>query len=550
VKGKRIAMNKSQNIENLDMTDSQPPHRSQQTSISHQQVEEAASTGMMTPEKHVSKTQVAKIQKKTRNNQQLGQDDQLSSLQQMNSPQGPLQFDLDHIFEQPFSDDNFVDMISEKFSALNLSESTIEKRTLLQQNSQEGQDLKHNAQLIDVIQKRLLVHLPGVDVSRKQAIVEKLKLNLCSPGSEEKVDVKRSMRSSNQNVKEGETTEAQGLSHPQQLFGRESEIPKQIEKKEHFKPGASSKLDRTEEKPNKLSDNADNDYSNELQLMHINDVNNHQSAKVQEETKTELHRNVLEEKHQGKQHQGEKINLTIGGRAEKHQEKQHQGAQINPTHRSDNQRRALMQVEEGESEDVCDSDYDSEADDHVDDLNGGRHNNAQTGLKNSQNPIDSHVNEMDGAALAREDDLVDANGANRASHNVSENGDTRRSSFEGSFKQSKNFERRKAESDKMKERYNDRLPVICEKSETCTLPDIDRTKYLVGFKCKLSARLVVLTLDEMPRLLGVKVMIVTLVKRYCVHSYIRLHPLPVECIPSFDNSWAFIMFQFQNSGTQ
>ena len=38
------------------------------------------------------------------------------------------------------------------------------------------------------------------------------------------------------------------------------------------------------------------------------------------------------------------------------------------------------------------------------------------------------------------------------------------------------LEKRKAESDKIKERYPDRIPVICEKSETSKLPDIDKTK--------------------------------------------------------------------------
>ena len=40
-------------------------------------------------------------------------------------------------------------------------------------------------------------------------------------------------------------------------------------------------------------------------------------------------------------------------------------------------------------------------------------------------------------------------------------------------------EKRKAEADKIRERYSDRIPVICEKSETSKLPDIDKTKYLV-----------------------------------------------------------------------
>jgi GABA(A) receptor-associated protein len=41
------------------------------------------------------------------------------------------------------------------------------------------------------------------------------------------------------------------------------------------------------------------------------------------------------------------------------------------------------------------------------------------------------------------------------------------------------IEKRKAEADKIRERYSDRIPVICEKSENSKLPDIDKTKYLV-----------------------------------------------------------------------
>ena len=38
------------------------------------------------------------------------------------------------------------------------------------------------------------------------------------------------------------------------------------------------------------------------------------------------------------------------------------------------------------------------------------------------------------------------------------------------------IEKRKQEADKIRERYSDRIPVICEKSETSKLPDIDKTK--------------------------------------------------------------------------
>lgn len=39
-----------------------------------------------------------------------------------------------------------------------------------------------------------------------------------------------------------------------------------------------------------------------------------------------------------------------------------------------------------------------------------------------------------------------------------------------------NVEARKAESAKIREKYPDRIPVICEKSATSKLPNIDKTK--------------------------------------------------------------------------
>ena len=39
------------------------------------------------------------------------------------------------------------------------------------------------------------------------------------------------------------------------------------------------------------------------------------------------------------------------------------------------------------------------------------------------------------------------------------------------------IEQRKNEAERIRERYPDRIPVICEKSETSKLPDIDKTKY-------------------------------------------------------------------------
>mmetsp|Transcript_36945 Transcript_36945/g.42459 ORF Transcript_36945/g.42459 Transcript_36945/m.42459 type:complete len:118 (-) Transcript_36945:52-405(-) len=41
------------------------------------------------------------------------------------------------------------------------------------------------------------------------------------------------------------------------------------------------------------------------------------------------------------------------------------------------------------------------------------------------------------------------------------------------------FEKRKHECDRIRARYEDRIPVICEKSPTSKLPDLDKDKFLV-----------------------------------------------------------------------
>jgi GABA(A) receptor-associated protein len=46
-------------------------------------------------------------------------------------------------------------------------------------------------------------------------------------------------------------------------------------------------------------------------------------------------------------------------------------------------------------------------------------------------------------------------------------------------KQNPNAAKRKEESDKIKEKYSDRIPIICEKDPKSKLNDIDKTKYLV-----------------------------------------------------------------------
>ena len=46
------------------------------------------------------------------------------------------------------------------------------------------------------------------------------------------------------------------------------------------------------------------------------------------------------------------------------------------------------------------------------------------------------------------------------------------------FKQNHTFAKRKEESKRIKEKYPDRVPIICERAST-NIPDIDRKKYLV-----------------------------------------------------------------------
>jgi GABA(A) receptor-associated protein len=48
-----------------------------------------------------------------------------------------------------------------------------------------------------------------------------------------------------------------------------------------------------------------------------------------------------------------------------------------------------------------------------------------------------------------------------------------------SFRQDHDFEKRKAEALRIREKYSDRVPVIVEKSEKSDIPNIDKKKYLV-----------------------------------------------------------------------
>ncbi|KAL6130686.1 hypothetical protein ACLB2K_069065 [Fragaria x ananassa] len=47
------------------------------------------------------------------------------------------------------------------------------------------------------------------------------------------------------------------------------------------------------------------------------------------------------------------------------------------------------------------------------------------------------------------------------------------------FKQAHEFEKRRAEASRIREKYPDRIPVIVEKAERSDIPNIDKKKYLV-----------------------------------------------------------------------
>ena len=47
------------------------------------------------------------------------------------------------------------------------------------------------------------------------------------------------------------------------------------------------------------------------------------------------------------------------------------------------------------------------------------------------------------------------------------------------FKDEHPFEKRKAESERIRQKYSDRIPVICEKIEKSDIATIDKKKYLV-----------------------------------------------------------------------
>mmetsp|Transcript_44699 Transcript_44699/g.121830 ORF Transcript_44699/g.121830 Transcript_44699/m.121830 type:complete len:87 (-) Transcript_44699:451-711(-) len=48
-----------------------------------------------------------------------------------------------------------------------------------------------------------------------------------------------------------------------------------------------------------------------------------------------------------------------------------------------------------------------------------------------------------------------------------------------SFKSEHPIDRRKSEAERIRSKYPDRIPVICEKADKSDIPDIDKKKYLV-----------------------------------------------------------------------
>merc|ERR1712057_108779 len=50
---------------------------------------------------------------------------------------------------------------------------------------------------------------------------------------------------------------------------------------------------------------------------------------------------------------------------------------------------------------------------------------------------------------------------------------------QGDFKSQHKFEKRKAEAERIRRKYPDRIPVICEKAKKSDIPAIDKKKYLV-----------------------------------------------------------------------
>jgi GABA(A) receptor-associated protein len=51
--------------------------------------------------------------------------------------------------------------------------------------------------------------------------------------------------------------------------------------------------------------------------------------------------------------------------------------------------------------------------------------------------------------------------------------------YESKFRQKYDLKKRKSEADRIKMKYPNRIPIICEKNYNSDVPDIDKNKYLV-----------------------------------------------------------------------
>lgn len=51
--------------------------------------------------------------------------------------------------------------------------------------------------------------------------------------------------------------------------------------------------------------------------------------------------------------------------------------------------------------------------------------------------------------------------------------------YESKFRKNYSLEKRKSESSRIKSKYPNRIPIICEKNINCDVPNIDKNKYLV-----------------------------------------------------------------------
>ena len=47
------------------------------------------------------------------------------------------------------------------------------------------------------------------------------------------------------------------------------------------------------------------------------------------------------------------------------------------------------------------------------------------------------------------------------------------------FKMQHSFDKRQVESDRIRQKYSDKIPVVIEKSDSADVPELDKTKYLV-----------------------------------------------------------------------